>query len=235
MDALTTNYDYSQHGSLAPVLQGFAKRIRDRIAEAHKITVDVGVTLDSARKQLKDAAAFEAWAWAEFEMRKSTAYKWAAIGRAFDGKKLADGGIEKTALYALSAADVPEAARDAAVEMANDGVNVTKAVADELIESHSTHLECEEDEGGDAVDDEPEIADADVPQVTEWDHSQDERPRERRLTTESASDRKLRNLMTEIRYCIVNECEGRDTNKILNSADAFDRDLEEFIEEAQQC
>jgi hypothetical protein len=43
--------------------------------------------------------------------------------------------IDATALYALAAPDVPQSARDAAVEQAEAGEHITKAEAEKIIEA----------------------------------------------------------------------------------------------------
>ena len=110
-----------------------AQRIRDLVGTARTCIIEIGRELIAAKTQVVHGGWLP-WLKEEFgwsvrtaDNYMSVAYKFATVAN-FDGLT-----IDATALYALSAPDVPQEARDAAIEQAEDGDRITKADAETLI------------------------------------------------------------------------------------------------------
>jgi hypothetical protein len=112
-----------------------AQRIRDLVGTARLCILEIGRELIAAKAMLAHGEWLP-WLKDEFGWPARTGQAYMAVAEAFKSASLAhfDGlTIDATALYALSAPDVPQEARDAAIEQAEDGERITKADAEALI------------------------------------------------------------------------------------------------------
>ena len=112
-----------------------AQRIRDLVGTARLCIIEIGRELIAAKKMVAHGGWLP-WIDREFGWSEPTAQRYMQVARAFqipqrEGFERLT--IDATALYALSAPDVPQEARDEAVERAEDGDHVTLAQADALI------------------------------------------------------------------------------------------------------
>ncbi len=113
-----------------------AQRIRDLVGTARVCIIEIGRELIAAKREVVHGDWLP-WLRDEFGWTERTAQKYIAVAQAFGKYELGshfDGlTIDATALYALSAPDVPQEARDEAVERAEDGEHISKADAEALI------------------------------------------------------------------------------------------------------
>jgi hypothetical protein len=112
-----------------------AQRIRDLVGVARTCIIEIGRELIAAKAQVGHGEWLP-WLRDEFGWSEDTAHRYMRVGRAFQIPQRAefDGlTIEATALYALSAPDVPQEARDEAVTRAEYGEHVSKADAEAMI------------------------------------------------------------------------------------------------------
>ena len=104
----------------AVTLDERAQRIRDLVGVARGCIIEIGRELVEARKQIRGEKPWEDWLAAEFGWAERQAYKFIAVATAFSAASLVttDLTIEAGALYVLSAPEVSQAVRDAAIERA---------------------------------------------------------------------------------------------------------------------
>jgi hypothetical protein len=103
--------------------------INERRRLAGTAIVEIGQRLDAVRDWLGEDEGFLAWIASAFEWKKSTAYNFMNVARAFPnfGSDLAL--IEPSALYLVSAPKAPEPAREAVKETAAEGRKVSHSQA----------------------------------------------------------------------------------------------------------
>jgi len=112
-----------------------AQRIRDLVSVARGCIIEVGHELIAAKAELVHGEWLP-WLDQEFGWSEAAAQRYMQVARAFQIPQ-AEGfkglTIDATALYALSAPDVPQEARDEAVARAEAGEHVTKREAEEMV------------------------------------------------------------------------------------------------------
>jgi hypothetical protein len=112
-----------------------AQRIRDLVGVARTCIIEIGRELIAAKADVGHGGWMD-WIESEFGWSEMTATKYIRVARAFESKPDLDFAgltIDATALYALAAPDVPQAARDDAIARAEDGEHISKADAESLI------------------------------------------------------------------------------------------------------
>lgn len=145
-----------------------AQRIRDLVGVARSCIIEIGRELIEAKKQVAHGEWLP-WLDTEFGWKERTAENYMLVARKFASVADFSGlTIDATALYALSAPDVPQAARDEAIAQAEDGERITRADAEEMInaavaeeraqfEAIVADLQAAAGEAEDAADDPPDI------------------------------------------------------------------------------
>lgn len=112
-----------------------ADRVRSLVSVARGCIVEIGRELIEAKRDIPHGQWLP-WLETEFGWALRTAQNYMQAAEAFKYATVAhfsDLTIDATALYALAAPDVPQAARDAAVEQAEAGEHITREHADKLI------------------------------------------------------------------------------------------------------
>lgn len=112
-----------------------AQRIRDLVGTARLCIIEIGRELIAAKK-LVVHGEWLPWIDREFGWDDVTASRYMKVARAFQNlqrEEFAGLTIDATALYALSAPDVPQEARDEAIERAAGGEQISKADADKMV------------------------------------------------------------------------------------------------------
>ena len=104
-----------------------AQRVRDLVGAARTCIIEIGRELIKAKAEC-DYGEWLPWLKAEFGWSRQTADRYMAVAIAFQTAH----AEQFSALYALSAPDVPAEARAAAIELAEAGERVTKDKADEM-------------------------------------------------------------------------------------------------------
>jgi hypothetical protein len=120
-----------------PGLPERAERVRNLVSTARVCILEIGRELLAAKREVP-SGQWLAWLDTEFAWTEDTAQRYMRVARAFQipHDAVFDGlTIDASALYALAAPEVPQAARDEAVVRAELGEHVTKAEADRLIAS----------------------------------------------------------------------------------------------------
>lgn len=133
----TIGFDYS---SLAlperARLRSHGEAVRSLQRQAAASSVKIGGILAEVRETLGHGR-FTAWIGTEFCWSRSTAYRFIAVWEAFGGVHSSHvGTFEPSALYELSQPNVPQSAREYAVELAADGRRVTLAEAREILDAY---------------------------------------------------------------------------------------------------
>jgi hypothetical protein len=118
-----------------------ARRIRDLVGVARTCIIEIGRELIAAKAEVGHGD-WSPWLKVEFGWSDSTAQNYMNVARKFPtlGNFTAI-TIDATALYALSAPDVPQEARDEAVERAEAGERITTRQA--YLTSRATCIGCE--------------------------------------------------------------------------------------------
>jgi hypothetical protein len=117
-------------------LHARADRIRNLVNVARGCIIEIGRELIAAKAELRHGEWLP-WLEHEFGWPARTAQGYMQVAEAFSQireTRVFDGlTIDATALYALSAPDVPQPVRDEAVSRAEAGEHITKAQADQII------------------------------------------------------------------------------------------------------
>jgi Protein of unknown function (DUF3102) len=112
-----------------------AQRIRDLVGVARTCIIEIGRELIAAKREVGHGGWLP-WLDQEFGWHQTTASRYMQVAEAFKLSSVHnfDGlTIDATALYALSAPDVPQAVRDEAVAVAETGEHVTRVDAEAMI------------------------------------------------------------------------------------------------------
>ena len=111
-----------------------AEAIRFELGQATQNIVSAGQRLVEVQERTEHGK-FLVWVEAEFGMSKSQAYNLINIGKNFPILPKF-GSFSKSALYALAAPSVPEAARQEAVQKASFGKQITHKEAKQIVAKH---------------------------------------------------------------------------------------------------
>jgi hypothetical protein len=127
------NYDLLET-QVANQARGCADRIREKVKKTLEDIIDVGNDLLAVRETLPHGH-FGLWLRAEFGWTERTARHLMAVAQRFGPKTemISDLTIQPTAAYLLAAPSVPDEARQAAIERAQAGENITAEVAKEIL------------------------------------------------------------------------------------------------------
>ena len=111
-----------------------AERIRQKVKKTLEAIIEVGQDLVAVKEALPHGQ-FGPWLRAEFGWGERMAQNFMAVAEAFGTKSeiIADLAIQPTAAYLLAAPSSPDEAREAAVERAEAGEQITTAVAKEIL------------------------------------------------------------------------------------------------------
>jgi hypothetical protein len=100
---------------------------REQLTEPRGCIIEIGVELIAASEEVPHGE-WERWLKEEFDWSDRTARRYVSVASAFSSDTVSADfdtlTIEANALYALAASDVPQAARDEAVERAQAGDHV---------------------------------------------------------------------------------------------------------------
>jgi hypothetical protein len=127
------NYDLFE-AKVAEQARSSAERIRDKVKRTIEDIIEVGKDLLAIREALPHGQ-FGPWLAAEFGWTERTARNFMAVAEHFGPKTeiISDLTIQPTAAYLLAAPSAPDEAREAAIERAEAGEQITTAVAKEIL------------------------------------------------------------------------------------------------------
>lgn len=117
------------------VIQQRAGEIKTLAKRVAGDIVEIGGKLAEVKDRLGGNGKFNAWLTAELGWSERTAYNFIAVHERFGSANFAIENVAPSALYLLVAPGTPEPARQAAVEMANQGEKVTHKTARVLVET----------------------------------------------------------------------------------------------------
>jgi hypothetical protein len=127
------NYDLLE-AKVAEQARSSAERIRDKVKRTIEDIIEVGKDLLAVREAIPHGQ-FGPWLAAEFGWTERTARNFMAVAEHFGPKTeiISDLTIQPTAAYLLAAPSAPDEAREAAIERAEAGEQITTAVAKEIL------------------------------------------------------------------------------------------------------
>lgn len=127
------NYDLLET-KVAHQVRNSADRIREKVKKTLEDIIEVGNDLVAVRDALPHGQ-FGPWLRAEFGWTERTARNFMAVAERFGPKTemISDLTIQPTAAYLLAAPSAPDEAREAAIERAEAGEQITTAVAKEIL------------------------------------------------------------------------------------------------------
>jgi hypothetical protein len=127
------NYDLLE-ARVAEQVRSSAQRVRDKVKRTIEDIIEVGKDLLAVREALPHGQ-FSPWLAAEFGWTERTARNFMAVAERFGTKTemISDLTIQPTAAYLLAAPSAPDEAREAAIERAEAGEQITTAVAKEIL------------------------------------------------------------------------------------------------------
>lgn len=128
-------FDYAHiDRGVAERVRSSAARIRERVKKTLVTIIEVGDELCAVKRMLPHGD-FGVWLRAEFGWTERTARNFMAVAERFGPKAeiISDLAISPTAAYLLAAPSAPDEARQAAVERAEAGEQITTAMARELL------------------------------------------------------------------------------------------------------
>jgi hypothetical protein len=117
------------------VIQQRAGEIKTLAKRVAGDIVEIGGKLAEVKDRLGGNGRFNGWLSAELGWSERTAYNFIAVHERFGSANFAIENVAPSALYLLVAPGTPEPARQAAVEMANQGEKVTHKTAKVLVET----------------------------------------------------------------------------------------------------
>lgn len=124
-------------------------------------TVRIGQMLEEAKAKLKHGS-FRVWVQKELRFSHDTERRYRQVASAFGSfEKTQFASFDRSALYVLAQSDVPQSARELAVQLANDGTKITHALAKEIVD-------------GEPEDDTDEPEEPDTEQSTDAEPDDDE-------------------------------------------------------------
>lgn len=133
---IALRFDYgSLAGGVATEVARRTREIKELTRRAADDIVRIGNELAAVKAALPHGQ-FGVWLHAEFAWTERTARNMMRVAERFTSATVADLEFAPTALYLLSADDVPEAARQEAVQQAKAGKPVTPAAARAIVEKH---------------------------------------------------------------------------------------------------
>lgn len=97
--------------------------------------VEIGGKLADVKDRLGGNGRFSAWLQAELGWSERTAYNFMAVHEKFGAANFAIENVAPSALYLLVAPATPEPARQAVIQMANQGEKVTHKAAKVIVEA----------------------------------------------------------------------------------------------------
>lgn len=115
-------------------VQSCADAIRKLMRNTAQQVVEIGEYLIETKKRLGDFK-FDLWLKAEFNWHVKTAFQFMIVAEKFSSLNLLEANISSSALYVLSAPSTPKEAREAAVDLAKQGVEVTQKVAKAVVKT----------------------------------------------------------------------------------------------------
>jgi hypothetical protein len=132
--SVVVGFDYELVGDAADKVRSSAEKIRRTVQKTIEDIIQVGQEL-MAVKEAVGHGHFGPWLRAEFGWTERTAQNFMNVAEQFGpkAKLISDFTIQPTAAYLLAAPSVPEKAREAAVERAEAGEEITTGVAKEII------------------------------------------------------------------------------------------------------
>jgi len=133
MELEQTTFDYS---ILSVETQEFIKAKELAIKARTSQTIwENGRDLLEVKERLEHGQ-FQKWIEANFPWSYRTVKRFMEVAETFKSDKLADFNFSKSVLYLLAAPSTPEAAREEAIELAEDGKNLSYQQAEDLIKAH---------------------------------------------------------------------------------------------------
>ncbi len=132
---LVVGFNYGVlEGKTADKLRSTAERIREKVKKTLEDIIEVGNDL-LAVKEAVPHGQFGPWLAAEFGWTERTARNFMAVAERFGPKTemISDLTIQPTAAYLLAAPSAPDEAREAAIERAEAGEQITTDIAKEIL------------------------------------------------------------------------------------------------------
>ena len=116
-----------------------AEDTRTRMKRSALDIYHIGANLLEAQYLLAHGE-FLPWIKAEFDMSQRSAYKFIGVAKAFQGKFAQNANLEisASALYLLASPEIPDDARNEAVELASSGETISPQKARKIVEKHTT-------------------------------------------------------------------------------------------------
>jgi len=141
-DAQTIDITPTAAETIDPKQQRLAVLAEDTRTRMKRSALDIyhiGANLLEAQDLLAHGE-FLPWIKAEFGMGKSSAYKFMNVAKAFPGKFPQNGNlsIAASALYLLASSEIPDDARNEALELAAAGESISPKKAKKIIEKHTS-------------------------------------------------------------------------------------------------
>jgi hypothetical protein len=132
--AVQERFDYSPlETKTAERVQAAAERIRGTVKRTLENIIDIGKELLAVKEALEHGQ-FGTWLRVEFGWTDRTARNFMGVAEQFGGKtETISDLIEPTAAYLLAAPSAPDEARQAAIELAEEGTPVTAKVAKKIL------------------------------------------------------------------------------------------------------
>lgn len=131
-----TLFDYSKLDAESRiVIQQRAGEIKVLAKRVAGDIVEIGGKLADVKDRLGGNGRFSAWLQAELGWSERTAYNFMAVHEKFGAANFAIENVAPSALYLLVAPATPEPARQAVIQMANQGEKVTHKAAKVIVEA----------------------------------------------------------------------------------------------------
>lgn len=118
-------------------VQQHTHEIKSLIRRTAKNTMEIGQKLIEVKEELGHGR-FTNWLRIEFNWSDSAARKFMQVTRQFKSVNFTDLNISSSALYLLAAPSIPEAARQEAIERANQGETITHTKAKAISKQYQT-------------------------------------------------------------------------------------------------
>lgn len=125
------NYDVLE-AKVAEQVRSSAQAIHQQLQNTLESAVKIGQELLAVKEALEHGH-FLPWLRAEFGWSERTAYNFMSVAQRFELATIANLPIQPTAAYLLAAPSVPDEARQAAIEKAEAGEEISTTVAKEIV------------------------------------------------------------------------------------------------------